>query len=185
MQELYQAVRSGDTARVSAMVEADPSLAVFAAAVSGDDAAMETLVTGNRSLASQISSDGWTPLHLAAHFAKTGVVRVLLNRGAAVNALSENALKNTALHAAAAGKAMEAANLLIIHGADVNARQHGGWTPLHAAAQSGAADFARLLIDNGADVNVRAENQQRPIDLALTKGHQAVVDLLESNGASL
>jgi uncharacterized protein len=185
MKELYEAVRTGNTEHVRAMVAADPSLTVFAAAISGDETAMEALLTGNRSLASQISSDGWTPLHLAAHFAKTGVVRLLLNRGAQANAVSENALRNTPLHAAAAGRAMEAANLLIINGANVNAKQHGGWTPLHAAALSGAVDFARLLIDNGADVNVRAENQQRPIDLALTKGHQAIVDLLESNGAGV
>jgi len=185
MQELYQAVRSGDAARVNALVAADPSLAIFAAAITGDETTAETLVTGNRALLSPISSDGWTPLHLAAHFAKTGVVRVLLNKGAKADALSQNALQNTALHAAAAGKAAEAAKLLVMHGANVNARQHGGWTPLHAAAQSGAVEFARLLIENGADVNVRAENQQRPIDLALTKGQQAMVDLLESHGASL
>ena len=185
MQELYQAVRSGEAARVATLVAADPSLAIFAAAIAGDESAAETLLTGNRGLVSRISSDGWTPLHLAAHFSKAGVVRVLLNKGAKVDALSENALRNTALHAAAAGQALEAANVLVTHGANVNARQHGGWTPLHAAAQSGAVEFARLLIENGADVNVRAENQQRPIDLALTKGQQAMVDLLESHGASL
>lgn len=185
MQELYQAVRSGDGARVAELVASDPSLAIFAAAIAGDEGAAETLLAANRALVSRISSDGWTPLHLAAHFSKTGVVRVLMNKGAQVDALSENALRNTALHAAAAGQATEAAKLLVTHGANVNARQHGGWTPLHATAQSGALEFARLLIENGADVNVRGENQQRPIDLALTNGHQAMVDLLESHGASL
>jgi len=77
------------------------------------------------------------------------------------------------------------AKLLIDAGAEVNARQGGGFTPLHSVAQGGDVEFARLLAEAGADVNVRAENQQRPLDLALANGRQAMVDFLESHGASL
>jgi ankyrin repeat protein len=185
MQALYAAVRSGDRGQVEALVAADPTLAIFAAAMLGDDAAIETLLAANRSLVTAVSPDGWLTLHLAAHFAKTDAVRALLNNGAQASARSTNALHNTALHAAAAGRAAGAAKLLIDHGAAVNATQHGGWAPLHAAAQNGDSEFARLLLDAGADVNVRAENHQRPLDLALTKGQQAMVDFLESHGASL
>jgi len=185
MQELYSAVRSGDKTAIQSAVAADPSLAVFAAAITGDIAALETLISGNRGLIAVMSSDGWTPLHLAAHFGQTESVRLLLNKGALANAHSSNALHNMPLHAAAAGKATDAARLLITHGGDVNARQHGGWVPLHAAAQNGDLELARLLIESGADVNIRAENQQRPLDLALTKGQQTMVELLESHGAQL
>ena len=102
-----------------------------------------------------------------------------------MNACSTNALRNMALHAAAAGRAQAVAKLLLDAGANVNARQHGGWTPLHSVAQNGDVEFARVLTEAGADVNVRADNQQRPLDLALTQGHQAMVDFLESHGASL
>ncbi len=68
---------------------------------------------------------------------------------------------------------------LLEHGADVNARQEGGWTALHAASQNGDVEMARLLIAAGADVKARAENQQNALDLALTKGHQAMVELLD------
>ena len=82
MQQLYQAARAGDRAQVQALIEADPALAIFAATILGDAAAMEVLLAANRSLITSVSSDGWTPLHLAAHFGKTPVVRLLLNKGA-------------------------------------------------------------------------------------------------------
>jgi ankyrin repeat protein len=185
MQSLYEAARAGDRDRVQLLVAADPTLAIFAAAMLGDVDEIARLLSANRSLVTAVSPDGWFPLHLAAHFAKTGAVQTLLNHGAQAAARSTNALHNTALHAAAAGRAVEAGRLLIEHGADAGAVQHGGWTPLHAAAQNGDVEFARALVDAGADVNVRAENQQRPLDLALTKGHQAMVDFLESHGARL
>jgi len=185
MQVLYEAVRAGKVAEVSAVVAANPTLAIFAAALSGDVAVLENLLTGNRSLVTAVSPDGWLPLHLAAHFGKEEAARVLLNKGADVSARSTNALTNTALHAAAAGRAVGVAKLLIDHGANVNARQQAGWCPLHAAAQNGDVALAKLLIDAGADVGVRADNQQRPLDLALLKGQQAMVDLLEGHGASL
>ena len=185
MQKLFEAIRAGDREGVEALVEADPSLAIFAAAIQGDTGAMETLLAANRRLVSAVSSDGWTPLHLAAHFGKPEVVRLLLNKGAKADARSANAIGNTPLHAAAAGRAAGVATLLLDHGASVNARQKGGWTALHAAAQNGDIEFARTLVEAGADVNARADNRQSPLDLALIKGQQAMVDWLEARGANL
>jgi ankyrin repeat protein len=185
MKELFEAVRAGDHARVKELVAADPSLAVFAAAIQGDTEELTALLTANRSLIGLLSSDGWTPLHLAAFFGKTEAARLLLNKGASVNARSTNPMENMPLHAAAAGGHGELVKLLIDNGAPVNARQHGGWAPLHAAAQNGDLEMAKALIAAGADVNVRADNNQSPLDLALTKAHQPMVDCLESNGAKL
>ena len=185
MQKIYEAFRAGDREGAKQHVAADPTLAIFAAAIFGDAAEVEKLLASDRSLGSAVSPDGWFPLHLAAHFGHADAVRALLNKGAKVNAPSTNAMRNTALHAAAAGRSSTVAKLLLDAGADVNARQSGGWTPLHSAAQNGDVEFARVLTEAGADVSVRADNQQRPLDLALTKGQQAMVDFLEAHGASL
>jgi uncharacterized protein len=185
MQKIYEAFRAGDRQSAKAHVAADPTLAIFAAAIFGDAVEIEKLLAGNRSLVNAVSSDGWLPLHLAAHFGHADAVLELLNKGAKANAPSTNAMRNMALHAAAAGRAPVVAKLLLDAGADVNARQSGGWTPLHSAAQNGDVEFARVLAEAGADVSVRADNQQRPLDLALTKGQQAMVDFLEAHGASL
>lgn len=185
MKELFEAARAGNLARVQALVEADPALAIFAASILGDAARLEELLTGNRSLVSAVSSDGWTPLHLAAFFGKEDAARLLLNKGASVQARSTNPMTNTPLHAAAAGRHPEIVKLLLDRGASANAVQHGGWTPLHSAAQNGDLDSARALLAAGADVSARADNHQKPLDLALTKAQQAMVEFLEANGAKL
>ena len=114
---------------------------------------------------------------------RLGYLLALLAHGAAVNARSSNAMRNTPIHAAAATRSLEVVRVLAEHHADVSARQHGGWTALHAAAQNGDLDMARLLIALGADVQARAENNQGPLDMALTAGHQSMVELLEEHGA--
>src|ERR1700744_2236552 len=102
MNEIFEAVRAGDLSRVKALVDANPSLAIFAASVLGDTAQVEELVAVNRSLVSAFSTAGWTPLHLAAFFGKIDAARWLLNKGAVVNARSTNAMENLPIHAAAA-----------------------------------------------------------------------------------
>jgi ankyrin repeat protein len=183
MKELFEAARAGDLARVQILVDADPTLAIFAVAILGDTERLETLLTGNRSLASAVSTDGWTPLHLAAFFGKVAAARLLLNKGAAVTARSTNPMANTPLHAAAAGQHADIVKLLLEHGAAPNARQNGGWTPLHSAAQNGDIESARALIEGGADPSVRADNNQQPMDLALTAGRQSMVEFLDGIGA--
>src|SRR5450432_2887695 len=82
MQKIYEAFRTGDRESAKEHVAADPTLAIFAAVIFGDAAEVETLLAGNRSLVNAVSSDGWFPLHLAAHFGHADAVRALLNKGA-------------------------------------------------------------------------------------------------------
>ena len=185
MKELFEAVRAGDLSRVQSLVDADPTLAIFAASILGETERLEQLLAANRALITAVSTDGWTPLHLSAFFGKTDAVRLLLNKGASVSARSTNDMRNTPLHAAAAGGHSAVVQILLDHGADANARQDAGWVALHAAAQNGDVESARALVAAGAEVSARADNHQRPLDLALTKAHQSMVDFLEANGASL
>jgi ankyrin repeat protein len=157
-----------------------PKLDVFSLAIAGRIAETGAEIDRDPALLEGHSSDGWTPLHLAAFFGHAELAKALLERGAAVDSRSTNAMKNTPLHAASAGGQLALVELLLEHGANPNATQEGGWTALHGAAQAGQREIVEALLAGGADVNVRAGNQQTALDMALMKGHQDVASILEA-----
>lgn len=159
-----------------------PALDIFNSCVAGRKSAVIAMLDRDPALLESHSSDGWTPLHLAAFFGHLDLANALLDLGANVNARSTNGLKNMPLHAASAGGHAEVVALLLKRGADVNAVQGGGWTALHSAALAGNRAMLEELLANGADTGIRAENNQTPLDLALSKGHEEVAALLENVG---
>jgi ankyrin repeat protein len=167
------------------LLSLSPKLDLFSSCIAGRVSAVTDQIDRDTSLLEAHSSDGWTPLHLAAFFGCPELAKTLLDRGANVNARSTNAMKNTPLHAAAAGAKIELVRLLLERGADANACQEGGWTALHSAAQSGNRQIVEMLLAHGAHINARAQNNQAPLDLALTHGHHEVARLLEELGANL
>ena len=162
-----------------------PKLDIFTLCVAGHASDVLAKLDEAPELLEAHSTDGWTPLHLAAFFGWAELANALIDRGADVNSRSTNSMKNTPLHAAAAGGSVPLLELLLKRGAHPNASQEGGWTALHAAAQAGNRAMAETLLAHGADVNQRADNNQSPLDMALLKGHQDLVELLEQLGAKL
>jgi GT2 family glycosyltransferase/glycosyltransferase involved in cell wall biosynthesis/ankyrin repeat protein/predicted Zn-dependent protease len=87
------------------------------------------------------------------------------------------------LHYAAARGTADVLNLLLDHGADVNAPGDLGRTPLFHAALEGSAEAARLLLDRGAEWAVADASGETPLDAAARRGYEAVAALLERHGA--
>ena len=115
----------------------NPELDVFTACVAGQSASVLKSINEDPALLESHSSDGWTPLHLAAFFGHKELAEAILERGAQVDARSTNAMQNTPLHAATAGRQVELMKLLLEHGANPDATQEGGWTacmPRHKMA---------------------------------------------------
>lgn len=73
-------------------------------------------------------------------------------------------------------------------GADVNARDHNGYTPVHHAAARGDDELIHYLVEQGADVTVVSRKGQTTVDLAngpvqRISPFASTIALLESLGA--
>lgn len=113
--------------------------ALMMAALRGrDDWARQLLARGAR-----VNRDGWTPLHYAVSAPSTAVARLLLERGADVNARAPNA--STPLMVAVQHGPEEAALLLLERGADLALRDARGRNAVDLATQVGRDAMAALL----------------------------------------
>ncbi len=141
------------------------------AAALGNVIALRSCIENDDDSRVRRSSDGWTPLHLAAFFGRDDAVTLLIDHGALLDAHSTNALRNSPLHAALAGHTLPVlVRRLVFAGADVTARDAHGHTPLHLAASRGYEPLCDLLIARGADAHAQAQDKSTPAMLALARG---------------
>lgn len=92
----------------------------------------------------------------------------------------------TPLHMAAASGNAYVVHWLILHGADLDARNNAGGTPLHTLAYSDQApDAARVLVENGADIHAKDCDGWTPLHKAAFWWRAAAVRLLVELGADL
>ena len=152
---------------------------IHVAAKDGDTDEVAALLSMDNRLTRTHDVDGWTPLHLAAHYGHPQIVAILLHNNAPVDIRSTNQMANTPLHAALAGRQGDAVRLLVDAGADVNARQHGGWAPLHSAAANGDREMVELLIARGADPRAVNDAGVSAAAVAKERGHAALAELLD------
>ena len=214
MAELFDAIRAGDAARVTTVLEQQPGLAtarnerghsavliaqyhrksdivrlllarrpaldVHDAAAVGDTARLTSLLDGDASLVNVASVDGFFPLGLAAFFGQADAVRLLLARGADVQAVARNPMRVQALHSAVAARSAPIVRMLLEAGAPVNEAQQDGWTPLHGAVHNGDVEIVRQLLERGADPRQQNDHGTSPIGLAADEGKAEILKLLKT-----
>lgn len=157
MEALYE----GRTDEAEAIAEEREDLDVFEAAAMGDVERLRTLLDENVGLTVAWSEDGFTALHFAAFFGHPEAVKLLVERGANLEARSTNeqfALDAAPLHSAAAAGHLEACRALLDAGADVNAVQQGGYTALLDAAANKNQELVDFLVERGADREARLDD---------------------------
>ena len=89
------------------------------------------------------------------------------------------------IHEAAEDGNIEAVKQHLAAGADVNAKDGGGWTLLLQAVAGGHKEIVELLIDNGADVNGKTDEGRTPLHWAAYSGHKEIAELLIGEGAEM
>ncbi|CAG0899822.1 unnamed protein product [Cyprideis torosa] len=105
--------------------------------------------------------DHETPLFVATKNDLHSVVEVLLANGADPNIA--NRYKRSPLHHATSA---ETAELLIVKGAEENAKDENGKTPLFIATENGRHSVVEVLFANQADPNIANRYQQSPLHRA-------------------
>jgi len=180
---LVDAAKAGDLLKVRELIRSSPRLADTRLA-NGESPIMAALYRGHRDVVRElVESIGTVDVFAAAALGRLDDLRQALRRPGAVNDFAYDGW--TPLHLAAFFGALDAAQLLIDSGADLQAVSRNSLhnTPLHAATAGGHTDIALLLIERGADVTVRDAGQHTSLHIAAESGLTDVVKALLARGA--
>ncbi|KAL4947073.1 purine and uridine phosphorylase [Aspergillus filifer] len=118
-------------------------------------------------------------LQAASFHGYQGIVRLLLDKGADVNA--QGGIYGNALQAASADGHPEIVRLLLDKGADINAQGGKYGNALQAASAEGHPEIVRLLLDKGADVNAQGGIYGNALQAALADSYQEIAALAEGH----
>jgi ankyrin repeat protein len=154
----------------AALLAVHPLLDVFEAATLGQVDRLRQLLVADRAQVAGFTSQGFTPLGLAAFMGHTEAVKFLLEHGAPIDTVDRSFNANTALDAAVAGNHTETALLLLERGASVHARDGAQHTPLHKAAHHANVTLIQALLQRAADVAARNKDGKTAADL-VPSGH--------------
>jgi ankyrin repeat protein len=172
LEELLEACRRNDLARVQSLVTADPTL-LIRQATTGETPLLAALYHRSKETVSWLAGQEW-PLNVyeSAAANRTDRLRDLLAADpAAADTYSIDGW--TPLHLAAFFGSAEAADLLLSHGADHRriARNTVANTPLHAALAAKQLALVERLLNAGADPELACEGYT-PLAIAEAAGFE-------------
>ncbi|KYO39174.1 hypothetical protein Y1Q_0004820 [Alligator mississippiensis] len=162
---------------INAQIETNRNTALTLACFQGR-AEVVSLLLDRKANVEHRAKTGLTPLMEAASGGYAEVGRVLLDKGADVNAPPVPSSRDTALTIAADKGHYKFCELLINRGAHIDVRNKKGNTPLWLAANGGHFDVVQLLVQAGADVDAADNRKITPLMSAFRKGHVKVVQFL-------
>lgn len=142
----------------------DPLRELFEACKTGDLAKVKALVNPKTVNARDTAGRKSTPLHFAAGYGRKDVVEFLLSAGASIQARDDGGLHP--LHNACSFGHCDVVRLLLEAGASPNTRDNWNFTPLHEAAIKGKIDVCITLLQHGADVNIRNTEGKTALEVA-------------------
>jgi len=150
---LILAVRDGKKSVFPVLLESKANVEFRNA--NGETALMIAAISGRADMASKLvfagaryEFKGWNPLLYAATGGKDEVVKMLLDLGANINAVSDNG--TTPLMMAVRGGHKSTVKLLLARGANPNMKNERGDTALAWAMDHGYTEIGTMLVDHGA-----------------------------------
>ena len=159
---------------------------IFDAVKANDRAKIKSLIEANSQLVHAKDADGRTPLHRACEGVHFEVVKFLVEKGADVNA--RNGFRDTPLHYAAQSGNADVVKLLLDNGADPTARNNMRSTALIRAVQENKIELAEYLISKGGDVDpalLDVYHSVTPLKAAISIGNIEMVKMLHRNGSDI
>lgn len=150
----------------------------------GDEVAVKALLDRGEITASWTDSEGIGPLHWAAINNRYAVCKLLIERGADVNAKGGDSVSTPAMWAAQRGH-YYIVNLLLRNGADPLLADSSGYNILHLATFDGNLLLLVLLLHQGIPVDCRDPLMHTSLMWAAYKGYASSVDLFLRWGADI
>ena len=191
-QDIYQAVKDGNTELVKKHLQKNPELLNvknpdamtplnFAAQEGQLDIAKYLLDSGADPLLGDNENSG--PIHLAAISGSIPIIDLLIYHGVDINFKDDNG--TNALQFALSRRQFETAKHLINKGADVRAENNRSWSALQFAAIGGNLEIVEILIDKKVNVNDEMEGGMTPLFSATSYGYTDIVKYLVEKGADI
>ena len=145
------------------------------------------------------NKNGQTPLHLALHHGRFGIVALLLKFGADADAQDDDTMSPLLLVSKPRQRHprdedpqfTKTAQLLLEHGASAHVRNKSGQMPLHSASRHGLSGMVALLLKFGAEVDAQDNDDMTPLLLVSQDGRvddtqiTKTAQLLLEHGASV
>lgn len=160
---------------------------LLAAAEAGDKATVERLLNAGAD-ANQRTSDGWTPIIMAAKEGHQDIIMDLMMADAEVNPPGREEPgflpSHTALRGAAINGRAGCVRMLLENEADPNQCSSDNKTPLMGAAMNGHAEVVELLLANGALPMPKNTFGETARMLAEARGHSGVADTIRRREAA-
>jgi ankyrin repeat protein len=150
-QDIYDACRKGNVELIKQLSKVNP----------------DTINTPNKS--------GYTPLIIAGYRNQLEAVKVLLDLGANVNAISED---GTVLTAACYKSNTALVKILLEQHADVNVKNNAGTTPLMFAIMAENEEIVKLLMENKADTKTIDNSRKSAVDFAKDCDSEVIKQLI-------
>uniref|UniRef100_A0A1A9WY66 K Homology domain-containing protein n=1 Tax=Glossina brevipalpis TaxID=37001 RepID=A0A1A9WY66_9MUSC len=159
---------------INAQIETNRNTALTLACFQGRHEVVSLLLDRKANVEHRAKT-GLTPLMEAASGGYIEVGRVLLDKGADVNAAPVPTSRDTALTIAADKGHLKFVELLLLRGAAVEVKNKKGNSPLWLAAHGGHLSVVEILYGHNADIDSQDNRRVSCLMAAFRKGHTKVV----------